>query len=153
ALAALQGQDREDAAREHAGQGRADDEGALRGSGRAQRVAQQAQLQPDKEQSHDRLSSSPDRGPTRSMNACCRVLPPRTCCVVPVSTILPLSMMETWSQTCSTSSMTWLENSTVEPEPTKRVSSRRITSAETGSTPSSGPLRKSTPGVAFWGRT
>ena len=36
--------------------------------------------------------------------------------MVPVTTILPLSMMETWSQTCSTSSMTWLKNSTGETE-------------------------------------
>ena len=43
--------------------------------------------------------------------------------------------------------MTWLENSTVEPEPASRVSSRRITSAETGSTPSSGSSRNSTGGL------
>ena len=81
------------------------------------------------------------------MNACCRVLPPRTWSVVPVATIWPLSMMETWSQTCSTSSITWLENSTVEPARTHRVSSRRITSAETGSTPSSGSSRNSPDGL------
>ena len=52
----------------------------LAGRGRAQRVAQQAQLQLDEEPSHDSPSSSLARGPTRSMNACCRVLPPRTCC-------------------------------------------------------------------------
>src|ERR1022692_2710046 len=40
--------------------------------------------------------------------------------------------------------MTWLENSTVEPEAAKRVSSRRITSAEIGSTPSSGSSRNTT---------
>ena len=67
--------------------------------------------------------------------------------VVLVATIRPLSMMDTWSQTCSTSSMTWLENSTVEPEAVNRVSSRRITSAETGSTPSSGSSRNSTEGL------
>ncbi len=43
--------------------------------------------------------------------------------------------------------MTWLENSTVEPVPTKRLSSRRITSAEIGSTPSSGSSRNSTGGL------
>jgi hypothetical protein len=47
-------------------------------------------------------------------------LPLRTCSAVLVGTIWPLSMMETRSQTCSTGSMMWLENSTVEPEPTKR---------------------------------
>ena len=46
---------------------------------RAQRVEQQPQLQLDEEPSHDSTSSSLARGPTRSMNACCRVLPPRTC--------------------------------------------------------------------------
>ena len=81
------------------------------------------------------------------MNACCRVLPPRTSSMVPVATIRPLSMMETWSQTCSTSSITWLENSTVEPEATMRFRSRRITSAETGSTPSRGSSRNSTGGL------
>ena len=55
------------------------------------------------------------------MNARCKVLPPRTWSVVPVATILPWSMIDTWSQTCSTSSMTWLENSTVEPDPVKRA--------------------------------
>ena len=53
--------------------------------------------------------------PTRLMNACCRVLPFWTCSVVPVATIRPLSMIVTRSHTCSTSSMTWLENNTVEP--------------------------------------
>ena len=81
------------------------------------------------------------------MKACCRVLPSRTCAVVPVATIWPLSMTETWSQTCSTSSMTWLENKTVDPEAVKRVSRRRMTSAETGSTPSSGSSRNSTAGL------
>ena len=101
----------------------------------------------DEEPSHDSPSSSRARGPTRSTNACCSVLPPRTWSVVPVATIVPWSMMDTWSQTCSTSSMTWLENSTVEPELVKRVSRRRITSAEIGSTPSSGSSRNSTDGL------
>ena len=81
--------------RDHEGKERADDERGLRRGGRAQRVEQQPQLQLDEEPSHDSPSSSLARGPTRSMNACCRVLPPRTCAVVPVATILPLSMMDT----------------------------------------------------------
>ena len=36
--------------------------------------------------------------------------------VVPEATIRPLLMMETWSQICSTSSIEWLDSSTVEPE-------------------------------------
>jgi hypothetical protein len=81
------------------------------------------------------------------MNACCRVLPRRTCRVGPLATIRPLSMIDTWSQTCSTSSMTWLENSTVEPDAARRASSLRMTSADTGSTPSSGSSRNSTGGL------
>ncbi len=81
------------------------------------------------------------------MNACCSVLPCCTCWIGPLATIRPLSMIDTWSQTCSTSSMTWLENSTVEPEAASRASRRRMTSADTGSTPSSGSSRNSTGGL------
>src|SRR5690349_1373963 len=147
ALAAEPGQDEESGDREQHSEHRADDEGGLGGTGRAQGVDQPAQLQLDEEPSHDSTSSSAARGPTRSMNARCSVLPPRTSSMVPVTTIRPLSMIDTWSQTCSTSSITWLENSTVEPDPANRVSSRRITSPDTGSTPSSGSSRNSTGGL------
>ena len=106
AVAAQRGQAGEGAGRNQHGERRADNEGDLSLRGRAQRVAQQAQLQLDEEPSHDSPSPPSALEPTRSMNAFCSVLPPRTCSVVPVATIRPLSMMDTWSQTCSTSSMT-----------------------------------------------
>src|SRR6478752_2141769 len=106
ALTAEPGQDDEGEDCQEHGERRADDERDLRGVGRSQRVEQQAQLQLDEEPSHDSTSLSVACGPTRSMNARCSVLPPRTSSMVPVTTILPLSMIDTWSQTCSTSSMT-----------------------------------------------
>ena len=77
--AAQDGQEVEDAARDQRREDRAEDEGDPGPGRRAQRVEQQAQLQLDEEPSHDSTSSSLALEPTRSMNACCRVLPPRTC--------------------------------------------------------------------------
>src|SRR5262249_21369991 len=147
AVVPQRGQADEQADGDERGDGRGEDERHLRARGRAQRVAEQAQLQPDDEPSHDSPAPSLPRAPTRAMNACCRVLPPRTSSVVPVTTIRPALMTETWSQICSTSSITWLENSTVDPEAANRASSLRITSAETGSTPSRGSSRNSTCGL------
>ena len=63
--------------------------------GRVNRVEQQPELQLDEDPSHDSSSPSPARDPTRSMKACCRVLPPRTSAVVPVATIRPSLMIDT----------------------------------------------------------
>ncbi len=56
-------------------------------------------------------------------------------------------MTATQSQSDSTSSMTWLEKTTVAPDAVYRSRTPRMVCAETGSTPSKGSSRKRTSGL------
>src|SRR5699024_8153345 len=87
---------------------------------------------------HDRLPSATSPPPTRSMNVWTRLPPRTTSSSVPSASSPPLAMIATWLHSPSTSSITWLDSTTVPPPPTYAVRIFRITCAETGPAGSSG---------------
>ena len=58
----------------------------------------------------------------------------------------PCAMIATWLQSRSTTSITWLEKTTVPPPDTYRCRMSRISAAETGSTASNGSSSTSSRG-------
>jgi hypothetical protein len=72
---------------------------------------------------------------------------PRTWSRVPAATRRPLAITPTWSQSCSTSAITWLEMITEPPASTKRRRIARMVAAETGSMASNGSSSTSSLGV------
>ena len=96
--------------------------------------------------SHPTAPVSASRAPTSSTKTSSRRRPARRSSVAPSAMIRPWSTTATRSQMRSTTSITWLENTTVWPESVKRSSNDRITRVDTGSTASNGSSRNRTDG-------
>src|SRR5690606_29700 len=97
-------------------------------------VAQERQLEADQVCSHSSPSTSPRSPPTSSTNRSCRLRPARTSSRLPAARTWPPAMTATWSHRFSTSSMTWLDRTTVPPPSTNERRMRRIAMPDTGST-------------------
>ncbi len=110
-----------------------------------QSVADDAKLQSREAPSHD-ISIVSCAPPTSATNASSSERPLRIVSRGPDATIAPRCMIATSEQSRSTSSITWLDRTTVPPLAVYCSKTDRIVRADTGSTPSKGSSRKSTRG-------